>query len=110
MKTLFQLTINQTAVIEKENISLTLLNIVEDSRCPDGAVCVWPGQVKALFNIRINEKQETFNLTLNSNETYSQKTFEGYSVRLVEVSPYPKLNKDINIDNYAATLIINPLG
>lgn len=103
----FQLIINQTAIIETANISLTFLNITEDSRCPEDAVCVWPGQVKALFSMKINQQQEIFNLTLNSNETQSQKTMAGYMVKLSKVDPYPKSDKTISTGSYVATLTIN---
>lgn len=103
----FQLKINQTAFIETANISLTFLNITEDSRCPEDAVCVWPGQVKALFSMKINQQQEIFNLTLNSNETKSQKTMAGYMVKLSKVDPYPKSDKTISTGSYVATLTIN---
>ncbi len=102
----FQIKINQTAVFNSDNISITFLNVTEDSRCPEGAVCVWPGQVKAVFSFQNNQTNETFNLTLNSNQTQSQTNVNGYNVKLVKVDPYPSVNETIGV--YVATLLINP--
>ena len=41
----FQLRINQTAVIIPDNISISFLDVREDSRCPASVACVWQGQV-----------------------------------------------------------------
>ncbi|BDZ68931.1 hypothetical protein [Methanobacterium ferruginis] len=109
LSTPFQLKINQTAVLESGNIRITLLNITEDSRCPEGAVCVWAGQVKALFLLEVNQSnQEIFNLTLNFNETQSQKTSLGYMIKILKVEPYPKANRNKNLNNYEVTLVITP--
>jgi len=105
----FQLKINQTAIIKSENIKLTFLNVTEDSRCPEGTVCVWAGQVKALLLLEVNQSShELFNLTLNFNETQSQKTRLGYTVKLLKVDPYPKSNITRNMGDYQATFSIMP--
>lgn len=107
LNTSFKLNINQTAIVEPDNIKITFLNVTEDSRCPEGTVCVWPGQVKALFLLELDQSHEdVFNLTLNSNETQSQKTIAGYSVKLVNVDPYPGSLKTITDNEYAVTLSI----
>jgi len=48
----FQLTHNQTAIIESENLSIKFVNVAEDSRCPVGVQCVWPGQAKIELEIK----------------------------------------------------------
>jgi hypothetical protein len=109
LNTPFQLKINQTAVLESGNIRITLLNITEDSRCPEGAVCVWAGQVKALFLLEVDQSnQEIFNLTLNFNETQSQKTSLGFMIKILKVEPYPKANTNKNLNDYEVTLVITP--
>lgn len=105
----FQLKINQTAIIEPGNINITFLNITEDSRCPEEAVCVWPGQVKALFRLDTQQTRgNLFNLTLNSNETQSEKNITGYSVKLFSIDPYPESGKSTFINGYVATLSLKP--
>ncbi len=107
----FQLNINQTAIVKPDNIKITFLNVTEDSRCPEGMFCVWPGQVKALLRLETDQNHEdVFNLTLNSNETHSQKTIAGYSVKLENVKPYPGSDKTITDNGYVATLSIKKRG
>jgi hypothetical protein len=110
LNTSFQVKINQTAIIEPSNINITFLNITEDSRCPEGAVCVWPGQVKALFRLDTPQTRgNLFNLTLNSNETQSEKNITGYSVKLFSIDPYPESSKSTSINGYVATLSIKTI-
>jgi hypothetical protein len=110
LNTSFQLRINQTGIVEPANINITFLNITEDSRCPEGTVCVWPGQVKALFRLDTQQSQgNLFNLTLNSNETQSEKNITGYSVKLFSIDPYPESSKRTSINRYEATLSIKTM-
>lgn len=110
LNTSFQLKINQTGIVEPANINITFLNITEDSRCPEGAVCVWPGQVKALFRLDTQQSQgNLFNLTLNSNKTQSEKNITGYSVKLFSIDPYPQSSKMTSINGYEATLSIKTM-
>ena len=104
----FQLKINQTAIVEPGNINITFLNVTEDSRCPEGVACIWPGQVKAQFCLDTMQSHgNLFNLTLNSNETHNEKNICGYSVKMFSIDPYPESGKPVSINGYVATLSIN---
>lgn len=105
----FQLKIDQTVLIESKNISVRFLNVTEDSRCPSDVVCVWEGQVTILLNI-MHKDQELGDLalTIRGGQTLA-KSFDGYSIELMQVEPYPKASEPIQTSDYVATLLVSEL-
>ncbi|MBN1368703.1 MAG: hypothetical protein JW954_00520, partial [Dehalococcoidaceae bacterium] len=41
----FPLAVGQKAVIASENLEIIFTEVMEDSRCPTGATCIWAGRV-----------------------------------------------------------------
>ncbi len=103
----FELKVNQEALIDPEKIKIKFLNVEEDSRCPSDVQCVWPGQVKILVKV-INQEQDLgeFNLISRVGEK-AVKTFDGYSIELIEVTPYPQKNQRPEISDYQVTLVVS---
>jgi hypothetical protein len=64
----------------KESIEFCFDQLLEDSRCPINAVCVWQGVAKAKFSLKINGETKTFELsTLNMPPYYrTDTTLNGY--------------------------------
>ena len=104
----FQLTVNQTAFIESENMKITFSDVLEDSRCPSDVVCVWEGQISVLVSILQNE-QPLGELMLTGragNEELATEGLEGYSIRLVLADPYPISTEIIELSDYVITLVV----
>ncbi|MGB3761051.1 MAG: hypothetical protein WBA07_32545 [Rivularia sp. (in: cyanobacteria)] len=105
----FRLKPNDVALIASDNIKIKFLKVEEDSRCPNEVQCIWPGQVKVLVNV-VKDEMEFGNLNLTSKvggEDLSVKTFDGYSIKLIEVLPYPKKNQKLEISDYLVTLVVS---
>ncbi len=107
----FQLKVGQTASIESKNIKLRFLNVTEDSRCPADAVCVWEGQVTVLLNLMHNDEElGDFDLTIRGGDkNLAIKTFDGYSIQLMKVDPYPFASQPTELTDYVATLLVSEL-
>jgi len=104
----FQLTINQTAFIKSEDIKIKFLTVAGDSRCPSDVVCIWAGQVEIIVNISKGcQNLGDFSL-INSagNKNLALKSFDGYSITLVKVDPYPKSTQKIELSDYIITLVV----
>jgi predicted RecB family nuclease len=103
----FDLKEGQVALIASEKIKIKFLKVEEDSRCPSGIQCVWQGQVKIAVNVVKNERDlGEFNLISRvGEEDLAVKTFDGYSIRLIEVAPEPKKNQRLKTSDYIVTLI-----
>lgn len=107
----FQLRINQTAIIMPDNVSITLLDVPEDSRCPAFVVCVWPGQITVSINVT-----ETFpsfprllNLTLGPLPSNSSANVDSHIIELLQVEPHPMRDEQIPKSDYRVTLVASPL-
>jgi hypothetical protein len=95
----------QTRLNPDEGISLTLDSVPEDSRCPDGAMCVWAGNAVTAFKFTTGGETIHFNLnTLPSmrNDT----TLAGYHIRLIGLTPYPSLYHPVKHSDYVAKILI----
>lgn len=81
--------------IPKKGYHLKLIKVLNDSRCPEGLTCVWPGEVSvviALYNHKqlLEEKTIVFN---SKNREENIKWFENFyskKIKHVRVVPYPK--------------------
>ena len=109
-ETQIQLKVNQT--MESDNIKVKFLNVIEDSRCPAGVTCIWEGQVKITVNI-IKNDQSLGNFVLTSRDEQQDmaiQTFDGHSIQVVRVDPYPTSGKKILPSDYLATFVISESG
>jgi hypothetical protein len=107
----FQLKINQTGFIKSENIKILILNVTEDSRCPSDVECIWAGQVTILLNILKNfQSLGEFNLTIpGESDEIAIIEFDGYSLKMIKVDPYPISTQEIELSDYIITFIVNKL-
>ncbi len=97
----FGIDYNESLQIEKQNLNIKFIEVLEDSRCPEGAECVWEGNAKVKFEV--NSKEiilNTYRLEPNEAEV------EGYKIKLISVYPYPKINEEIKPDNYKCKVIV----
>lgn len=72
--------IDQTATVDGPRV--TPLKLIEDSRCPKGAQCVWAGRVRVTVRIDLGQRNELRDLTLGEPQQVADGT-----LTLVEVLP-----------------------
>jgi hypothetical protein len=78
-----------------EGVTITPLEVVEDSRCPEGVQCIWAGTVKLLANI--SKPSGNWSQTLELGKPASIGAEE---VTLVSASPNPKQGESIPFEKY----------
>lgn len=105
----FELGVEQTAVIESEDLSLTFMEVSEDSRCPTGVECVWEGQVTTLISVSIGDKDAgEHSLTLREGqEDMTSAVIEGYVIELLAVDPYPTVDEPAGSADYSASYVVS---
>lgn len=97
-------TINQKMCPNQKGFQLVLKTIPNDSRCPEGATCIWAGEVSAVVMVYkdsklVDEKTLVFSV---KNEENNRRWFASYllekqkKVKSIDVFPHP--NKDREID------------
>jgi len=69
-------------------VTVKFLEVVDDSRCPVNARCVWAGNAKIKLAVSIG-KAAPRTVELNSGLEPKFVTVGGYEIRFVDLSPYP---------------------
>lgn len=94
--------VNKEKRFAKSKLSVRFLELVDDSRCPTDTNCVWAGN--AQIKVRVTKNGRSHNLTLDTNGPNHTVKAEGYSIKLVDLTPQPRSNIRINRNGYVATL------
>ena len=89
--------------IESEGVVIGFDSLLEDSRCPEGATCVWEGNGRVRISFRQNKNKPRY-AELNTGLKPKVAFFGQYAVQLVELSPYPVLNQPLEPEDYRITV------
>lgn len=102
----FSLHIGESASIEGEELRIRFIEVVEDSRCPRGAECVWAGQIKCAVEITHRGPSQRVDLTQPGLAGFPpEESFKQYIITF-RIEPYPVLGKEISEDEYLLVLTI----
>jgi hypothetical protein len=109
LNTQFQLKYGQNAQIRTERLEVNFIEVTEDSRCPSDVACIWQGQVTVGLNLTKNGKNfGKLNLTLSPDgNNLAMQSFDRYTVKLMQVLPYPKSDQKTRIADYSVTLVVS---
>lgn len=83
--------------LQEFQMNVTFKNIAEDSRCPEGTQCVWAGVAVADVEFMSTTSRPMI-LQLSTAEVkgkdyHKTQSFNGYSISLKEITPYPTSQK-----------------
>lgn len=97
----FVLEQGQSALIGSEDVLVTFVNVVEDSRCPSDVVCVWQGDVTVKLEVSFlgGESLEV--------ELSDDQQVEDLVVDLLQVNPYPVSGEPI--EHYTIELLVGKI-
>jgi hypothetical protein len=99
--------INKQKKLSKSKLTIKFLELVEDSRCPEGTNCVWAGNAK--IKVKITSRRGTETFEINTNMGAKGATFDGYAINLESLTPSPKVNARLNRNAYTATFSVKKL-
>jgi len=94
--------------VSRTNLKIKFAKFIEDSRCPTDATCVWAGNAK--IQIKVTGKRgasKTFEI--NTNLQPQTVTFDGYEIKLTDLTPKPASNIRINPNGYTASFEVKRL-
>ncbi|MEP7271264.1 MAG: hypothetical protein ABI882_07145 [Acidobacteriota bacterium] len=101
------LRINKERILPRSQLRVKFVSLIEDSRCPTDARCVWAGNAK--ISARISKNGHTRTIDLNTDARNNSVIVEGYLIKLIRLTPEPRSNIRINRNGYQATLQIKRL-
>ena len=80
---------------------------LSDSRCPIGVVCFWEGNASFRLIVK-SDSIESSSFKLNTNAKFLTDTLvNGFHYELIDVLPYPQVDKDYQLNDYILQLIIS---
>jgi hypothetical protein len=90
------------------DLKVTFVEVLEDSRCPADAVCVWAGQVQVLVEVAYGTEIQQYTLTADTllEGDVNSITVGEYTIKLEQVDPYPLASQLTNPADYQVTLTI----
>lgn len=102
----FTITPKETIIIQGENLRITFMEMIEDSRCPTNVECVWAGRARAALSVE--QGQDTARLDISTEKGKNVKNFGKYQITLIQVDPYPKSSGTPKpVDKYVLSLVVN---
>ncbi len=74
-------------------IELKFIRVVSDSRCPEGAQCLWAGAISVEILL-----DKSVRLVIPSLDNLT--TYRGYKIIVTQAMPFPKLGSIIREEDY----------
>jgi hypothetical protein len=96
----FGLKFGDKVTLQGTNLTLAFKDVTEDSRCPEGAVCVWEGNARILLGV------DQTAIALNTTLEPKQVIYSSYVIQLLGLYPYPRIDKLPKKEEYIAALIV----
>ncbi len=106
------LPLNEKVSFESEKLEITFVSIA-DSRCPTGVNCIQAGKAKVVFKLTKDGKDEMLNLEskglceAEDGSCGSEGTANDYTIKLINVFPYPAEPKADDAKPVYAKLIVS---
>jgi hypothetical protein len=99
----FSLAPGQSALAGDDGLRVTFAAVVEDSRCPTDAICVWAGQV--VVEVRAGRDGSEGEARRLKPEEFVD--VDGYRLTLVRVEPHPSSAEPTPPSRYRATFLVD---
>ncbi len=100
------LRIGKSRKLEHGKISIKFIEVVEDSRCPQGVDCIWAGNAKIKLKVGGRGRKSEI-IELNTNVGQRSIDFAGRTVKFEALQPYPKSDKKTPAAEYLAVLSVS---
>lgn len=81
-----------------------IIKEISDSRCAEGVVCIWQGEVTIKGEWTDNNNKSTFEIHSVVNQ--QDKLPEGFTIKIVDAQPYPKYRSNSKPEDLVVTLLI----
>jgi hypothetical protein len=99
--------VGRQKTVTKDKLKIQFVSLVEDSRCPTDANCVWAGNAK--IKVKVSNRRGSEIFEINTNTGARGAAFNGYAINLTSLTPAPQSNIRISKNGYTATFEIRRL-
>jgi len=105
----FTLSPGESADIAGEYVTVKFIEVISDSRCPQGATCIWEGEASSLVKITAYDVTYEKILTQSGASTLAFEDFQDYQISF-NLLPYPVLGTDIEKGDYRLNITIGRIS
>jgi len=103
------LRIGEEKAVSNSVVRLAFGLVVEDSRCPIDAVCVWQGNAMVELGIRAG-MGPTFPIRLSTTLEPRSTVWNGIRISLLELQPAPRAAEPTKADTYQVKVRLEPVS
>jgi hypothetical protein len=100
----FQLKAGETVTIP-DSARLRFDALRSDSRCPIDAICITAGD--AIIAVTLMRRGGNEARELHTMPAQSQLAYSNYVIKLTELQPYPRSDRQARPDDYVATFVVS---
>jgi hypothetical protein len=101
----FTIGVGDSAEITDEDLVITFVEVIGDSRCPKDAVCIWSGVVS--FQVNIKYRGTTYPLALKQPGLTDQAEDRFFNYDLTfRIDPWPSAGDPVKPKDYQLTLTV----
>ena len=87
------------------DLTIRFTAVLEDSRCPTGVQCAWEGNAEIMLELSGGDLETVH---LNTGPQFPRtEIYNGYTITLQELKPYPTEGMSIGENDYTAVLSID---
>jgi hypothetical protein len=101
----FTLAIGQSASLNGEDLVIRFVDVIGDSRCAAGVVCIWAGEASCLVEIDYADKTFEKVLTQPGVTEPAQTDFADFTIAF-DLKPYPQAGQQTEDKDYRLDLAI----
>lgn len=108
----FALAFGQAVTIDDTNLTLSFDDVIGESRCPINVVCIWEGEATIAVGATIQADTTLLELTVPGPrpmrfENNDPLPAGPYTIRLLELNPYPEEDAQPPKSSYRAVLRVD---
>jgi hypothetical protein len=102
--------VNKCQSYYNDSFTCCLDSVLQDSRCPIYAVCIWQGIAVARFKVNTSNEAHSITLATWKFQSYvKDTTIAGYKIELVNLSAQKEIGKPFGYNDYVAEVKITKL-
>jgi hypothetical protein len=104
----FTIKVGERATVEPgiplPNLKIRFVRVPRDGRCPEGAACLVAGNAMIELKFK-SSSRESLSVILNTDESPQEVEVPGVRIKLIKLTPHPKLGQEIDPNDYEVTLV-----
>jgi len=101
----FTLPVGKTASIESESLSVKFVEIITDSRCPEGVECIWEGEAQCRLHFTLSGSPAEMVIIQPGGGADARDYFIQYKIDF-RLEPYPEEGVQIADSDYQLVMTV----